>query len=96
MAEKFNLKKESYVAVYVEWLDSVSPIKIWHDFGDIVKNNKEVSDRFQSIAYLIYENKLEYVFCNSIHFEDGVAVAAGKIFKIPKGCVTKIKKISKI
>lgn len=88
-----KLKKHNYKAVYVEWIDSTMRSKVWHSFKDIVDEMKTVNDKMQTVAYLITENKLEYVFCGSIHFEEGKAVEAGQIFTIPKGCITKIKAV---
>ena len=45
----------------------------------------------KNVNISLNENKLEYVFCASIHFEEGSAVSFGKVFTIPKGCVTKLK-----
>lgn len=84
-----------YEAVYVEWIDSVSLKQVWHSFSDVTKDHTKTTDKMQTIAYMIFENKKEYVFCNSIHFEEDKAVHAGNIFKIPKGCVTKIKRFKK-
>lgn len=92
------MKKGTYKAVYVEWIDSTMNKQVWWNAKDLLEDNKKVHDRFQSIAYLVTENKLEYVFANSIHLEDDGnkfhAVAFGEIFSIPKGCVTKMKNIT--
>jgi hypothetical protein len=88
-----KLEKGTFKAVYIEWLDSVMQSKVWHSFSSIVEDNKKPSNKFFTVGYLVTENKLEYVIAGSIHYEDGEAVSAGQIFKIPKGCVSKIKSI---
>ena len=90
-----SMKKEKgrFEAVYIEWLDSVMESKVWHSFKSIVDDNQKPSNQFFTVGYLLLENKFEYILSGSIHFEDGEAVSAGQIFKIPKGCVTKIRRM---
>lgn len=79
--------------VFVEWLDSISQAQVWFSPDTIRDTFKEPTDKIYTIAYLIHQNKKEYIFASSAHCtEDGV-INFGKIFTIPKGCIVKIKKI---
>lgn len=84
-------KKYEYKAVYVEWLDSCMRKQVWWGGKDLIEETKKPRDKFQTVSYLVNQNKHEYVFASSVHFEDGEAVSLGQIFTIPKGCVTKLK-----
>lgn len=87
-------KVYSYKAVYVEWIDSTMRKQVWWGNQELLDDTKKVHDRFQTVAYLVNQNKLEYVFSNSIHFEEENTVGFGCIFTIPKGCVTKMKVVT--
>lgn len=93
--KKTRFKKDNYQAVYVEWIDSTREKQLWFNITEIEKYYKKPMCLMQTISYLIMENKLEYVFCTNLQFEKGNCVYLGNVFSIPKGCVTKIKKIRK-
>ncbi len=87
-------KEGSYQAVYVEWLDSCMKTPVWFSTGELLEGTKSVRDTFKTVSYLVNQNKYEYIFASSIHFDkDNDAVSVGQIFTIPKGCVTKMIKI---
>lgn len=89
--EKRKIKQGTYKAAYVEWVDSTMRSTVWWKAQDLFDDTKKAQDTFQTVSYLVNENSLEYIFCGSIHFQEGKAVAMGQIFSIPKGCVTKLK-----
>ena len=82
-----------YKGVCVEWIDSTMRKQVWFSVGQLLEDTKAPQDRFCTIAYLVSENKLEYIFASSVHFEEEEAVEFGQIFTIPKVCVLKIKNI---
>jgi hypothetical protein len=86
-------KKHSYLPVYVEWIDSTTQKKVWWSLQDLENDFKNPNIKMQTLAYLVMANKLEYIFCSSLHFEDGDCMSGGFVFSIPRGCVTKIKRI---
>lgn len=88
-----KLKKKTYKAVYVEWIDSTMRSRVWYNLKELIDDSKQTEDKMQTVAYLVAENKLEYVFCASIHFEEGEPVEVGQSFTIPKGCVIKMKPV---
>jgi len=87
------MKQDSYLPVCVEWIDSASQNTIWWSLKDINKEMETVNIKMTTFAYLITSNKLEYIFCSSLQFEEGRCVSCGFVFSIPKGCVTKMKKV---
>ncbi len=87
------MKKYSCKAVYVEWIDSTMRKQVWWSVADVIEDTKKVRDKFQTVAYLVNRNKLEYVFAATVHFDEGEAVALGEVFTIPRGCVTKLRNI---
>jgi hypothetical protein len=89
-----KFKKGTFTAIYIEWIDSVMDTKVWHDFSDIVEDNKQPNNKICTIGYMVTENKKELVLGGSIHFTDGEAIHAGQIFTIPKGCVTRIRRVN--
>lgn len=82
-----------YQAVFIEWIDSTMKMQIWVSTEKLIDETKNPSSKFRTISYLVNENKLEYILASSIHYENGEIVGFGQIFTIPKGCVTKMKKI---
>lgn len=82
-----------YQAVYIEWIDSTIKSQVWHTPSDLLNETKEVVSNFQTIAFLVNENKHEYILASSIHFDAGEAIQFGQVFTIPKGCVLKMQKI---
>ena len=89
-------KKGTYVAVYVEWFDSVSQSQPWWNIQQLEEETKIIRDTFQTLAYLVNENNHEYIFANSIHLSENKPVAVANIFNIPKGCIVSIKKVKQI
>lgn len=87
-------KKGTYKAVYVEWIDSTMKLPVWFSTERLVEKTHSPEDKFQTVSYLVNENKLEYIFASSIHFDEDGVVGFGQVFTIPKGCVTKMKKIT--
>ena len=85
--------KGKYQAVYIEWIDSVMKLPVWHSTGDLFETTKEISSIMQTVGYLVNQNKHEYILTGSIHFDGGQAVQFGQVFTIPKGCVTKLIKL---
>lgn len=82
-----------YQAVYIEWIDSVMKLPVWHSCDDLLGITKDISSIMHTIGYLVNENKNEYVLSGSIHFDGGEAIQFGQVFTIPKGCVLKMQKI---
>lgn len=80
--------------MYVEWIDSTMRKSVWSSAENLLNDTMTVQDRFQTIAYLVNQNKLEYIFSGSLHFDgDNDVVSFGQVFTIPKGCVTKLIKL---
>lgn len=82
-----------YQAVYIEWIDSALKLPVWLNTEKLLEETIKPHDKYQTIAYLVGGNDLEYALAASIHFDDGEAVQFGNVFTIPKGCVTKLKNI---
>lgn len=82
-----------YKAVYVEWLDSTMKLPVWFSTKKLLDETSKASDKFQTVSYLVNQNKQEYVFASSIHFDSDGVIGFGQVFTIPKGCVTKLKRI---
>lgn len=88
-------KGGKYERVWIKWIDSTMRKKVWWSPQEILDEIKisEKQDFMYSVGYLFKETKSYYYLCNSIHFEEGMAVSFGQIFSIPKGCMIQIKKI---
>lgn len=85
---------KKYQAVWIEWIDSVMKLPVWFPTGKLIEETSNPSEKFYTLSYLVNENKKEYILASSIHFdEEGSVISFGQIFTIPKGCVTKMKKI---
>jgi hypothetical protein len=88
--------KDEHYPVYIEWLDSALKLPVWHTAEDLFEETKETSDTFNTLAYMVNENELEYFVASSLQFNEGVVASYGQVFSIPKGCVTKVVKLNKI
>ncbi len=86
-------KIDKYQAVYIEWLDSTMRLPAWHSTGNLIEETRQPQDTFKTVAFLVSQNKHEYILANSIHLSEGDVIQFGQVFTIPKGCVTLIKKI---
>jgi hypothetical protein len=87
-----KLKEGQYKAVFVEWLDSTTYRQAWLSNPEIYAETQKEDDTFYSLSYLVGQNKMSYIFASSLHFEGKDVVGFSGVFKIPKGCVTKIKR----
>lgn len=87
------MSKGKYQAVYVEWIDSTMKVKVWHSTKGLIDETSKPHDTFRTIAYLVNQNTLEYIFASSIHSDEDGVCGFGQVFTIPKGCVTKLKKV---
>ncbi len=85
-----------YQAVYIEWIDSTMKLPVWFTTGKLVDETKEPKDKFQTVSYLVNQNKQEYILASSIHLDDDGVVNFGQVFTIPKGCVIKLVKIKSL
>ncbi len=86
-------KKNTYHAVWVEWIDSTMKLPVWFPTKKMLDETKEPNDKFHTVSYLVNQNKKEYVFASSVHFDNDGVINFGQVFTIPKGCVITMKKI---
>jgi hypothetical protein len=85
------MKEKKIRRVEIDWIDSISEAVVWHNTIDVCEEPK---DNFKSIGYLVDTTKNYYHLAASLHFDDdGQPNRAGSIFRIPKGCVLKVRKI---
>jgi len=74
--------------VIIEWIDSTMLIPIWYKPQDVPDEPNEV---FHTVGYLIKKTKKYHIVCASIHYDQGEIASYGGVFKIPNGCIIKIK-----
>jgi len=78
--------------VEITWIDSIGTNGIWEALEDV---DKDPTDEFITIGYLLKESKKYYTLSMSLHnSEEFFPYRVGSVFRIPKGCVKKIKKFS--
>lgn len=85
------MNEKKYQRVYIEWIDSTMSRVPWHEYEDIIESGYFNSQKHITLAYLIFENKDEYIFSSSIYLENEEVATVGQVFTIPKGCVTKFE-----
>jgi len=87
MSKNDNLLK----AVYIEWEDSTMRNQIWNDIKTVLSDTS--NNTIKTLGYLISEDKLSYGVCTCLYIDDE-DVKVGGVWRIPKGCVKKIKIIN--
>ena len=70
--------------VEIEWVDSSSGATIWEDKDDYETDLPII----KTIGYLLGKNNLVVIVCQSFHDDE-----VGRVFRIPAGCVRKIRNI---
>jgi hypothetical protein len=77
--------------VEIQWIDSLGSPEVWEDIDNV---KDDTSDVMITVGYLLKESKRYYILCMSQHNNDTCKpYMVGTIFRIPKGCVKKIRKL---
>lgn len=80
-----------YVLSIVTWRDSAVLRRPWYSFREVRRHARaqddDVKTRQVTVGYLIRKTRHFLVFCQSLQFEDGKAVAAGGVMFIPRKAV---------
>lgn len=70
--------------VLIYWIDSTSKFPIWQSPETVAAMRNVITESFETIGFLVEENKLEYIIAGSIHYSDKKIQGFGQIFTIQR------------
>jgi hypothetical protein len=70
--------------VEIQWVDSTAEVDVWEQKDDYSRELEPI----KTIGYLIEQDKDKVIICQSVSDSQ-----YGQTFRIPKGCIKKIKTI---